>query len=120
MKDISRTCTTRTMGIQKPLNTALYHEFMKLIDMLTHFTPDAEMENVLSTVIITSDLINMKAVVTQDEFFIQFEDDCVKTGISGYGATRRVYLFGDSFTIEQRELIEAVCEIFCIESFFNI
>ena len=120
MKDISRTCTAKTMGIQKPLNTALYHEFNELIDMLTHFTPDAEMTNVLSTVIITSDLINMTAIVTQDEFFIQFEDDCLRTGINGYTNTRFVHLFGDSFTIEQKELIEKTCEIFEVESFFNI
>jgi len=119
MKDISRTCQAKTMGIQKPLGAALYREFMKLIDTLTHFTPDAEMKNVLSAVVITSDLTSMTAVVTQDEFFIQFENDCLRTGISGYASTRYVHLFGDSFTVEQKELIEKICEIFEIESFFN-
>ena len=119
MKDISRTTTAKTMGIQKPMSAALYREFMKLIDLLTHFTPDAEMKNVLSAVIITSELTNMKAVVTQDEFFIQFDGDCLRTGISGYANTRFAYLFGDSFTVEQKELIEKICKIFEIESFFN-
>lgn len=119
MKDISRTCQAKTMGIQKPLSASLFHEFYELIDTLTHFTPDAEMKNVLSAVVITSELTNMKAIVTQDEFFIQFDSDCLRTGISGYSNTRFVHLFGDSFTVEQKELIEKICAIFEIESFFN-
>lgn len=119
MKDISRTCQAKTMGIQKPLSASLYHEFYELIDMLTHVTPDAEMKNVLSTVIITSDLINMTAIVSQDEFFIQFDGDCLRTGISGYSNTRFVHLFGDSFTTEQKELIEKICGLFEVESFFK-
>lgn len=119
MKTMSRTCQAKTILVQKPMGDSLYTEFMKLIDTISHIAPDVEMNTVLATSTFTSGILHMTAIVTPDEFFIQFEDDCVKTGISGYGATRRVYLFGDSFTIEQEELIEAVCEIFCIESFFN-